>query len=399
MTSAPAARRVTDAERRARLATRHAVAPAYRVGSVGEVTEAMVCLHATEPPSVHLAVAARSDCSVADVEESLYASRTLVKQLAMRRTLFAFSRDLLPVVWGSASARVAEQQRRLIAKDVEKHAIASDGADWVERACAAVLERLDGGETLSAKQIREQVPEVSGRLEYALEKSYGGSIPIAPRILTLLGARGRIMRAENAGHWRTSRPGWTSTESWLGSVTAPLDERSGYAEIIRCWLARFGPGTEDDIVWWLGATKAVVRQALADVGAVPVSLESAATGWLLAEDVDEVVDPGEWAALLPVLDPTAMGWQGRGFYLDPALVPYLVDSNGNVGTTAWWDGRIVGAWVQDEGGRVRVVLPADPGTRARRALDVEAERLTAFLDGVVISAVYKSALMKGVPLP
>lgn len=398
MTSAPAARLVTDAERRARLATRHALAPAYRVGSVGEVAESMVCLHATEPPSIHLAVAARSDCSVADVESSLYASRTLVKQLAMRRTLFAFPRDLLPAVWGSASARVAEQQRRLIAKDVEKHGIAADGAQWVQRACAAVLERLASGETLQARQIREQVPELSGRIEYALEKSYGGSIPVAPRILTLLGAEGRIMRAENAGHWRTSRPAWASTESWLGSVPAPLDERSGYRELVRRWLARFGPGTEDDLVWWLGFTKTGVRRALADVGAVPVSLDSGATGWLLADDVEVVADPGPWAALLPVLDPTAMGWKTRDFYFDPGLVPFLMDSNGNIGTTAWWNGHIVGGWVQDEDGRVRVVLRAKLAASARRALDAEAERLTAFFDSVVISSVYKSQLMKGEPL-
>lgn len=399
MTSAPAARLVTDAERRARLATRHALATAYRVGSVDEVTAALVCLHATEPPSVHLAVAARSDCSVADVEASLYASRILVKQLAMRRTLFAFPRDLLPAVWGSSSARVAQQQRRLLAKYAEEHGIAADGAAWVERACAAVLDRLASGEMLQARQIREQVPEVAGRIEYALDKSYGGSIPIAPRVLTLLGAEGRIMRAENAGHWRTSRPAWVSTEAWLGSVPAPLEERAGYAELVRRWLARFGPGSEDDLVWWLGSTKGVARQALADLGAVPVSLESGARGWLLPDDLGEVEDPGEWAALLPVLDSTAMGWKARDFYFDPEIVPYLMDSNGNIGTTAWWRGHVVGGWVQDDSGRVQVVLREALGHRARRSLEAEAERLTAFFDGVVISSVYKSRLMNGEPLP
>ncbi|NLW98682.1 MAG: winged helix DNA-binding domain-containing protein [Actinomycetales bacterium] len=399
MTVASAARTVTDAERRARLAIRHALAPAYRLGSVEDVAAAMVCLHATEPPTVHLAVAARSDRTVDDVEASLYVSRTVVKQLAMRRTLFAFPRELLPLVLGSASARVAQQQRRLLAKDVEKYGVADDGAAWVERACVAVLERLSTGEALQAKEIREQVPEVDGRMHYARGKSYGGSLPVAPRLLTLLGAEGHIMRAENAGHWRTSRPAWVSTRTWLGAEPEPTDERTGYAELVRRWLDRFGPGTEDDLVWWLGATKSAVRQAIADIGAVPVSLETGQTGWLLAEDLDEVEDPGDWAALLPVLDPTAMGWKSRGFYFDPAHVPYLMDTNGNIGTTAWWNGRIVGGWVQDEGGRVRVVLHGDPGARVRGALDEEAERLTAFFGGVVISSVYKSHLMKGEPLP
>ena len=59
-----------------------------------------------------------------------------------------------------------------------------------------------------------------------------------------------------------------------------------------------------------------------------------------------------WAALLPVLDPTVMGWKERDFYLGPHG-PLLFDTNGNAGTTAWWDGRIVGCWAQDPDGVVR----------------------------------------------
>ena len=58
-------------------------------------------------------------------------------------------------------------------------------------------------------------------------------------------------------------------------------------------------------------------------------------------------------ALLPVLDPTVMGWKERGFYLGPHG-PALFDRNGNAGTTAWVDGRIVGCWVQDAEGVVHV---------------------------------------------
>lgn len=39
---------------------------------------------------------------------ALYDDRTIVKQLAMRRTLFVFPRELLPAAWGSTSARVAD---------------------------------------------------------------------------------------------------------------------------------------------------------------------------------------------------------------------------------------------------------------------------------------------------
>ena len=76
-------------------------------------------------------------------------------------------------------------------------------------------------------------------------------------------------------------------------------------------------------------------------------------GYLLPDDLDDVPEPEPWAALLPVLDPTTMGWKQREFYLAPDDVPYLFDTNGNGGTTAWWAGRIVGCWVQDDDGVVR----------------------------------------------
>ena len=150
-----------------------------------------------------------------------------------------------------------------------------------------------------------------------------------------------------------------------GSVSEPepLEPHEGYAELVRRWLRTFGPGTETDIVWWLGATKTAVRRALGDVGAVEVSLDDGGTGWVLADDLEPVDPEPPWAALLPVLDPTTMGWKQRDFYLDPDHTPYLFDTNGNAGSTAWWNGRIVGCWVQDEDGVVQVVLREDPGAR------------------------------------
>ncbi|WP_374456541.1 DNA glycosylase AlkZ-like family protein [Nocardioides sp.] len=94
-----------------------------------------------------------------------------------------------------------------------------------------------------------------------------------------------------------------------------------------------------------------------------------------------------------------MGWKQRGFYLDPAHVPYLFDTNGNAGTTAWWDGRVVGCWVQDDEGVVRLSLLDDVEPAGRDALDHEARRLTDWLDGTVVGNVYASRQMKQAKLP
>ena len=385
---------VTDIERRARIGRRHALAPSYRVGTPEDVTRALTVLHSTEPATVHLSVQARApEVAVADVERALYDERTLVKQLAMRRTLFVFPRDLLPAAWGSASARVAAQLRPRLAKEVEAGGLAPDGAAWVDAACAAVLAHLEGGRELSAQELREQVPELEGRIDLAVGKSYGANVSIAPRVLTQLAVEGRLVRGRNGGHWRVSRPQWTLMEDWLGAPVVPAKADEGYAELVRRWLWSFGPGTEADLVWWLGATKAAVRAALSAVGAVEVRLEDGSAAYLHPDDADVVEPPEPWAALLPVLDPTVMGWKQREWYLGDHG-PQLFDRNGNAGTTAWVDGRAVGCWVQDEGGAVRVHLLEELTQAQTALLDAEAERLTRWLDGVAISTVYPSPSMK-----
>ena len=90
-------RHVPDGERRARLAVRHALAMASRLESPEAATRAMTVLHATEPATVYLSCWARvASLEVADVARALYEDRTLVKQLAMRRTLFGRAEANLP---------------------------------------------------------------------------------------------------------------------------------------------------------------------------------------------------------------------------------------------------------------------------------------------------------------
>ena len=160
------------------------------------------------------------------------------------------------------------------------------------------------------------------------------------------------------------------------------------------WLYTFGPGTADDIVWWLGATQAIVKAALAEVGAVQVSLDGpVATGWLLPADVAEVAPVEPWAALLPVLDPTIMGGKHRQWLLGQHAEA-IFDRNGNAGTTAWWGSRVVGCWVQGPDGTVHVSALEDLPAEATAALQARANELTAWLDGVCISTVYPSPAMK-----
>lgn len=385
------ARLITDEERRRRLGRRHGLAAP--LPDVASVVQAMTCLHATEPASVHLAAQARADVSLEDVDRALYDDRSVVKQLAMRRTVFAFPRAQLPAVLGSAAARVAGQQERRLAKEVEQTGIATDGAAWTATHLQAVHALLHEQGALGTAQIREALPALDARLTRGAGTRYEVDVAIARQVVVVLGARGRILRGRNAGGWKLSRPLWSTTRDWLGEEPDPLPEEAGYAALVAAWLRTFGPGTEADVVWWLGATKAAVRRALDTVGAVEVGLEDGSPGYVLPDDVEEEPPVEPWAALLPALDPTTMGWKERRFYLGEHA-DLLFDRNGNGGPTAWWDGRIVGGWTQRPDGEV-VVVPAEQlPDRAERCLAEQARRLTEWLAGDVVRSLYQSPLAR-----
>jgi hypothetical protein len=310
----------------------------------------------------------------------------------MRRTLFVFSVEDLPAVRSGVSLRVAEAESRRLVRDVERAGLRRDGVAWLGAAGRAVLEVLDDGRELTSTQLRAEIPLLEGTLTYGRGRRWGGAVPVGPRVLTVLQARGLVVRASNDGSWTVSRPRWTTLEAWIGAPLEPMEPRDGLAAVVRRWLASYGPGTLADLKWWLGGTLTATRQALADVGAVEVDLEGT-PGYVLPEDLDPVEDVEPWAALLPELDPATMGWAGRDWYLGGHRAQ-LFDTFGNGGNTAWWGGRIVGGWTQAATGEVLVEPLEDLDPAARRALELEAGRLTDWLAGDRVTGRYPSPLVK-----
>ena len=378
-------RHVTNEERRTRLGLRHALMPSSRVGSAEATVDSVVALHATDPATVYLSYWARNEApQAADLERALYRNRSLVKQLAMRRTLFVFPRDLLAATWASASARVAHAVEARITKEIVAAGAARDGYEWLREVRSQVLAVLAvHPEGLVAQKLRELIPAL--RVD-----ARSSSRSVVSQVLTYLGANADIVRGGKPGNWRSPRTQWTIPERWLGTLPAASTAGDGYRELVQRWLQRFGPGTEDDIVWWLGSTRIAVRSALLELAAVEVTLEGSGRGWLLPNDLDETPRPESWVALLPLLDPTVMGWRDRDFYFDRHS-DRLFDRQGNAGTTVWVDGRVVGHWVQDAQGAVELRLLERVAVKAERALRSEAKRLTEWLGGVRLGYVRSPA--------
>ena len=380
-------------ERRSRLARRHRLAPGHRAVDAVEAARSMVCLHGTDAATVYLSAWARVDgLTVADLERALYVDRSLVKHLAMRRTLFVFPRETLSAAQAGASDHIADRERRTLIRDVAGAGLHADGERWFSETCQQVLAALSDGREATASELRDEIPLLAGSIEYGAGKAWGGRAGVGPRVLNTMSAQGKVVRASNDGTWSTSRPRWATARTWLGADIAPLQPAEGVLRLVEQWLRVFGPGTAADIKWWLGSTLAAVRHALAELDAVQVDLDGP-TGYLLPDDL-EPADPVEpWAALLPPLDPTTMGWAMRDWYLGPHK-GQLFDTSGNAGPTVWWDGRIVGGWSQRDSGEVVLQLLEDVGSEARQVLDQEVARLTEWFGGTRVLPRFPSPLWK-----
>ncbi len=381
--------RITVAERRARLAVRHRLAAKARVGTPVAAADGMVALHATDPASVFLSIYARMKSpTVAGIERTLYEEKTLVRLLGMRRTMFVVSRELVPMIQHGCATAIAEQQRKRYAQILEQ-AGAGDAAFLREVGEAALAALVKRGVATGA-QLSTDEPRLRTAIAVAEGKSYGTVQNITTWVLFQLGLDGRIMRGRPRGTWISSQYQWSPTDVWLQGGIPTVSAAEARAELVRRWLAAFGPGTMADLRWWTGWTAGHVKAALAGLDVVEVDLDGE-TGLVLAGDDGPTKKPATWVALLPALDPTAMGWAQRSWYVGEHKAA-LFDRSGNIGPTVWLDGRIVGGWAQLPNGEVVYRLLEDVGTAAALTVATEAARLSEWIGPIRVTPRFRTPL-------
>ncbi len=351
----------------------------------------MVGLHATDPASVYLSALARVPrLDVPTMEEALYEERSLLKMLGMRRTMFVVPPELAPVIQASCTNAIAVAERKRTVALLEGAGVAADGARWLRDIEAATMRALEARGEAVATELTKDVPGLGTQIPFGEGKKWQGTLGVSTRVLFLLSMEGRIIRARPRGTWISSQYRWTPTSRWLPGGIPEMDVAEAKVELVRRWLAAFGPGTVKDIQWWTGWTLGDVRKRLAAIEPVEVELDGV-VGLVLADDLTPTPEHEPWVALLPSLDATVMGWASRDWYLGEHRSK-LFDRNGNAGPTIWADGRVVGGWGQGVKAEVACRLFEDVGSEAAQAIDRESERVTTFLGGVRVSPRFRTPL-------
>lgn len=364
-----------------------------------QVTEALVALHATDPATVYLSVLARTAATtIADVASTLYENRTLVRWMAMRRTLFVFPITDVPVIQAAVSTPLAATLRRQLISRLDRNgsepAIGAPADDWLDIVAADVDAALESAGAATGMQLAAAVPALRTTIRAGSpsEKPQNVTSPL----LTVISTAGRMVRGAPTGPWTSRQHFWEPVDHWWPNGLPLSDPAESQVTLARRWLERYGPATVDDLQWWTGWNKTTTRAALSRLPIEDVDLHGVA-GIALKLDTSALDDDGAdddtapTATLLPSLDPTSMGWRHRGWFLsiDPKLI---FDTAGNIGPTIWWNGEIIGSWAVAQTGEIRTAIAADRGSDAVHGIERAAERLQRRLEGALVTPAIRTPL-------
>ena len=365
------------------------------------VTRAMLALHATDPASVYLSVLARSSAStLADVARAMYDRRSLVRWMAMRRTLFVFLREDIPTIQAAVSTPLAAALRTRLISQLERNGteppIGGDAAAWLHDLASRVEHALAKRGTATGGQLSNDEPGL--RTSILVRAPSDRPQNVTTSLLTLMSAEGRLVRSTPTGAWTSRHHRWEPVSRWWPDGLPTQDTGQAQQVLARRWLTRFGPATVEDLQWWTGWNKTTTHRALDNLPVAEIDLHGRPGITLRDLDDDGPGDAGPHvASLLPALDPTPMAWKHRNWFLgiDHQAV---FDRAGNIGPTLWWNGEIVGSWAITATGELRTRVLADRGAAATAAIDKAAAHFHQRLNGATVTPAIRTPLERSITL-
>jgi Winged helix DNA-binding domain len=264
---------ITVQERRSAMVRRHHLAG--DADGPEAVTRALFALHASDPASVYLSVLARSATStLADVAEAMYGRRSMVRWMAMRRTLFVFACEDVPTVQAAVGTSVAAMLRRRLVGQLRRNGsepgIEGHVGDWLAGIEDRVARALELRGTATGVQLANDEPAL--RTVIIARAPSDRPQNLNTSLLTVMSAAGRIVRGTPTGPWTSRHHRWEPVSRWWPQGLPSIDAAEAQCDLARRWLTRFGPGTIEDLQWWTGWNKTTTRQALQGIAIDEVDL-------------------------------------------------------------------------------------------------------------------------------
>ena len=301
---------------------------AGRPGSDAEaVVRRLLAVQAQDLGAGMLSLRARTRGLTIPAVQRAIADRSIVATWVNRGTIHLVAPDDLP--W--LLALTAPTQRTAALKRLTDH---GHTPQTIDRAVATLLKALADEGPLKREDLRARVKQAGfpadGQALYHLlfHASYQGHV-----------VRGPIVGRQHL---------FARTQDWLGRLPKAPNRDAALAELVRRYLAGFGPATDADLAYWAGLPLRDARAGLQGIARELSHHEGGLVDLARRGPAPERLPP----RLLPLWDDLLVGWKDKGAVVAPEHRDRIY-AGGMIGPAATRAGRVVGRWSQ-AGGRVTV---------------------------------------------
>src|SRR6185369_16035539 len=287
-------------------------------------------------PSCYLSLLNRSTgLTVADIDQSIYQDRLLLRLRCMRGSLFLISRADTPMIFQATKQIAQTAFQRLLDKagvTEKEYRLTADRVNELVESRSMTVNELN-------REIAPESPTVKRVFNF---------------IVAMLCAQGILVRAGVRGGWKSNQFEYTAFKNWAPTIDlTSISEVAAKAALANRYFDIFGPATAQDFQWWSGLSKSETDDALRflDKGLARVQVEGIAKECLISQaSLDPLMSWAEKSAddvkLLSTWDAYLMAYKGtnRTRYLPREYYNHVYDRSGNATTVVFINGSVGGIW-------------------------------------------------------
>lgn len=311
---------------------KHHLTEKSQIQDIVKITDDICGLHATSSSTIYLSLFVRTkNFKKEDLNKQLYKLNNLGKIRFVRGTMYVLSKEMVPLAYSATKGIFSS----LSEKYAEYHGITKK---VYEKTSKNILE-LIRGRSLSVTEIK---------------KALGNNTKISP-VINLMCDLGLLIRSTPKAGWKSNLHTYQPMDDYFpGLDLFSIGGNAARKELVKRYIAAFGPVTEVDISWWTGFIKTEIRRILEDLSKdiSRINISDNHGYYILKSDEKSLRATRSGrkpnVTLLPTLDPYLMGYKVRDRYLDNKYRNYIFDRSGNGAASIMVDGYIVGVWDWEE---------------------------------------------------
>ncbi|MEI6790720.1 MAG: crosslink repair DNA glycosylase YcaQ family protein [Myxococcaceae bacterium] len=278
-------------------------------------------------------LARRPEIRLNDLDEAILTDKTLVRANAFRNSLFLIASVDYPVYFRALSQLLKNSNQ------LKMHAAGISEMDLLR-----MQHRLEEANS-HISQTHEQIVEVL--------YSKNAILPcgdVQKLIIRKLCELGILVRTHHKG-WKGNDFLYALAKNWFPDFRlTPENQEGARTQMVRRYIASYGPVSKEDIVWWTGLNENQVQRTLSNLRRelTLIGLESHRDELLVLKEKIHLIKQSpaleQNIVFLPPWDPFTSGWLNRKRTTKKSDFGFVYDAVGNATGTIVQLGRVIGIW-------------------------------------------------------